>query len=100
MGTLNSKKVFLHRFVLDYAGRDDVDHINRNMLDDRKHNLRVVPHQVNAANNKSTGVKQVPSGKYQASICHNGKTIYLGTFDFIEDAIEYRRNKKRELFGV
>lgn len=100
IGTVASKKVFLHRFVLNYDGHDDVDHINRNTLDNRKSNLRIVPHQINAANNASTGVRRTPSGKYQAFICHNYKTLYLGSFASEEEAIEYRRNKKRELFGV
>ena len=29
----------------------------------------------------------------------NGKTIHLGVFDNINDAIEARKNKEKEIFG-
>lgn len=35
-----NKKIHLHRFVLDYDGELEVDHKNRNGLDNRKENLR------------------------------------------------------------
>ena len=99
-GTINGKKVFLHRFILGYDGELDVDHINMNPLDNRKSNLRIIPHSANIANNKSTGVKKVPSGRYQASICYKGKTMYLGTFDDEESARTYRQQIKQKLFGL
>ena len=89
-GEIN-KKIHLHRFVLNYNGNLDVDHINMNGLDNRKSNLRIVSHAENKANNRFTGVKLVPSGRWQASVCRNYKTIYIGTFDTEEDAIKARK---------
>ena len=84
-------KIHLHRLVLNYDGPLDVDHINRNGLDNRKSNLRIVTHQVNATNNGAEGVKQVPSGRWQAAYCRNYKRIYVGTFDSKEEAIKARQ---------
>ena len=39
MGSMKGgKKAFLHRFIMDYYGKLEVDHINRNTLDNRKAN--------------------------------------------------------------
>lgn len=42
----------MHRVVLGYNGRLDVDHINHNSLDNRKENLRAVTRRVNVLNRK------------------------------------------------
>lgn len=88
----NNKKLHLHRFIIGYYGGLDVDHINRNSLDNRKCNLRVVDRSTNSANNNHTGVKQVPSGRWQASCTRNYKSIYIGTFDTQEEAIAARKS--------
>lgn len=87
----NNQKIHLHRLVLGYNGSLDVDHINMNGLDNRKENLRVVNHQKNSSNSRGTGVKKVPSGRYQAIICRNYKTLYLGTYDTFEEAALARK---------
>lgn len=90
--TSEKEKIHLHRYVLSYTGDDDVDHINHDGLDNRKANLRIVSHAVNLLNQKDDrkGVKQTPSGKWQASITINYISIYLGTFDNYESAYDYR----------
>lgn len=101
MGSVKGgKKIFLHRYITNYNGTDDVDHINRDTLDNRKENLRIIEHFKNSANNASTGVKVTPAGKFSASICYKGKTIYLGTYSTREEAADVRKKKKMELFGV
>lgn len=42
--------LYLHRFIMNYYGELEIDHINRNKLDNRKSNLRIVNHSVNASN--------------------------------------------------
>lgn len=73
----------------------EVDHINGNSLDNRVENLRVVTHQQNVWNirkipkNKSgyRGVSYLSrKRKWQATICHKGKTVFLGYFDDKESA--------------
>ncbi|MBR3739488.1 MAG: HNH endonuclease [Clostridia bacterium] len=86
----NNKKIHLHRLILEYDGVLPVDHINRNPLDNRKNNLRVVTHGQNAANNGKAGVSQLKNGKWIASCMRNYKNIYIGTFLSREEAISAR----------
>lgn len=82
----------LHNFILnDFStenNRIHVDHINRNPLDCRKSNLRIVTAQQNSMNksrqkNNTTGFVGVTLAKsnnrYRARIGLNDKRIYLGT---------------------
>lgn len=92
-----NKKIHLHRLIMDYNGNLDIDHINMNGLDNRKSNLRIVTHSENKANNNSIGVKLVPSGRWQACICRNYKTIYIGTYDTKEDAMNARKECIKQL---
>lgn len=41
---------YLHRIVMNYDGKLEIDHINRNKLDNRKCNLRIVDRKTNANN--------------------------------------------------
>lgn len=95
------KRVFLHRLIMNYDSYEmDVDHINRNGLDNRKSNLRLVSHGKNITNQgEGTGVRRVPSGNYQAIIMKNGKPIYLGTFYNYEDAYTARKQAE-ELYEI
>lgn len=86
-------RIFLHRLIMNYYGYDqDIDHINRNGLDNRKKNLRLVSHGKNITNQEiGTGIKQVPSGNYQVTIGKDYKRIYLGTFSNYADALATRQ---------
>jgi len=79
-----------------------VDHIDRDPCNDRIENLREANKSINAHNtvprkNNRTGVKGVfkdNRGKYQASVYHSGKKVYLGLYDTLEEAkfqVELRR---------
>ena len=93
----NNEKIHLHRLIMNYNGERDIDHINRNGLDNRKSNLRIVDHSNNLLNNKHTGIYQVGSGRYRASCCKNYKTIYIGTYDTFEEAANARTQFLKEL---
>lgn len=101
MTQINGKKIFLHRLILDYDGDADIDHINHNGLDNRRENLRIVPHALNASNSYKdcAGIKRV-GNRFQAVVWDNYKQIYLGTFDTIEEAISARKDKLAELYGI
>lgn len=96
-----NKKIFLHRLILGYDGKLDIDHINHDGLDNRKCNLRIIDHSLNIMNQygESNGIKLVPSGNYQATIMVDGKSIYLGTFPNFQEAKEARINYKTNLFS-
>jgi hypothetical protein len=105
--TIGGKKTKLHRFLLRESlnAQLEVDHINGNITDNRRANLRVCTHAENGKNMKKlkselgiTGVRR--SGKkYQAQIRREGKQTYLGTFDTVEEAIAARIAAERLLYG-
>lgn len=91
-------KIYLaHRlaWLLTHGAMPDfeIDHINGNRSDNRLCNLRAATHAQNSRNrklnaNSTTGLKGVSrqGGKFQASIRHDGKIIYLGIFGTPEAA--------------
>ena len=80
--------------------KDQIDHINRIRTDNRIANLRDVSRKQNlqnrskSSNNTSghTGVSwNKQRSKWQAQITHNYKTINLGFFSILEDAVAARK---------
>lgn len=69
-----------------------VDHIDRNPLNNRKSNLRVVTIADNLVNRagdvdkKFKGVSWIKRNKYKAYLFHEGKRTELGYFDNAKDA--------------
>ena len=92
-----------------------VDHINRNILDNRRENLREVEHRINSLNRTFNytrddhpypGVRRMVSSKtgkkydkWVAEIKVNQKFTYIGAFNTIEEAINAREQAELELFG-
>lgn len=110
----SASNTLLHRLIMKEkikSSKDTVDHINRDKLDNRKSNLRIVTKQVNLLNkglqqNNTSGargvkVKTLKSGKkvYEASIGLNGKDTYLGRFKDFNQAVLKRKEAEKELFG-
>lgn len=99
---INEKeKILLHRYILNYSGDLDIDHINHDGLDNRKSNLRIVSHSLNMSNQyrPNKGVRCVPSGRYQAIAMKDGKIVYLGTFPSFEEAFKARKEYEERLFS-
>lgn len=87
---------YLHREIVGpYPSGMCVDHVNRNRLDNRRENLRIIPL---AANTQNVGPHPNSSSKYrgvtwnkksknwQAQVSIDGKNHYLGRFDSEDEA--------------
>lgn len=106
---INQKPYLMHRLAWLYVYGSypiaAIDHINGNTSDNRIYNLREVSQQENnrnmklAKNNKSlfTGVYWSSSrGMWAANITLNKKTVYLGLYDSIIDAVAARMRSNSE----
>lgn len=101
---LDNKQYRSHRLAWLYMygewPEEQIDHINRNRLDNRICNLRDVTNKQNMQNagkysNNASGHTGVywnkRDSKWQAKIKHNRKNISLGYFDKLEDAVAARK---------
>lgn len=91
----------LHRYILDVPKGLEVDHINRNRLDNRRENLKICDRQENMKNkslykNSSSGYPGVKWNKklekWQVQININKKRIHIGVFDDLGEAIQARKS--------
>lgn len=85
-----------------------LDHINGDTLDNRILNLRPASNSQNQGNsskqiNNKTGYKGVSYKKkdkrFQATIRHDGKTVFLGLFTHAEQAHEAYLSAAKRIFG-
>ena len=100
--SLKNKQVSLHQVVLNYFGKDDIDHVNGNGLDNRKENLRIIPHAFNIMNQQHkshVGIKLLKSGRYSSRVKYHGTDLRLGTYDTLEEAVKVREKKINELLS-
>jgi hypothetical protein len=101
----NSKRIAMHKELIECPLGYERDHINRNRLDNRRENLRVVTHKVNSRNrkrptNNTSGYMGVwPCGKkFVAEIRYENQKYYLGIFENSLDAAKAYDRKAIE-FG-
>lgn len=104
---LGSKKISLHRLIMNFPKGMVIDHINRNTLDNRRENLKVCTIQQNLQNQKRlnnrtgfTGVAIAYKGKFSAQIKVNYKKIHLGIFDTIGEAYKARKKAENKYFNI
>jgi hypothetical protein len=106
---INTKLYTASRLILAYHGQDPgtlyVDHVNGQTDDNRIENLRVVTHEENMKNQKMnshntsgvTGVSWHKAGnKWSAQGRLNGRSVHLGLFDTLLDAVAARYRWERE----
>ena len=105
----NKTSIYMHRLILNIVDADVfVDHIYHNKNDNRKSQLRICSNTENCRNttigkNNKSGVVGVrfneEKQKWESYIKVNKKTIYLGRFDSINEAIECRLEAQNNYFG-
>lgn len=88
--------ILVHRWVMGVQPgtgyRVIVDHINRQVLDCRRSNLRLVTPSASNLNRAiatrelPVGVYRTPSGRYEAKLKRQRQQIHLGTYDTPEQA--------------
>jgi hypothetical protein len=103
------KLIYMHRLILGITDRNILsDHINRNPLDNQRHNLRAVNNAQNmmnrgASNGSSSKYKGVRyhklSKKWQAQIGVNRTTKSLGYYISEVDAAAAYNKAAKELHG-
>ena len=106
--TVSNGAILLHRSLMSLVPGDgvQVDHINRNPLDNRRANLRVCTSRQNSYNVAKTRLSQLPrgvnrqiSGRFVAVISVDHKNYCLGTYDTPEEASAAYQSKASELHG-
>jgi hypothetical protein len=102
---IGGAQVLMHRFVLDYSGPLDIDHIDGDELNNRRANLRVVTRAQNLWNQgprkgkRFKGVQRVASGRYMARMMVNGERLYFGTHATEEEAARVYDDAARKYHG-
>lgn len=87
-----AKRYSAHRLIAqaylpDYSEDLEVDHIDRDRLNNKLENLRMATRQQNKCNNDGKGYYfHKACGKWMAYITEDGKLKYLGYFDTEEEA--------------
>ena len=109
-GKWYTKTLHMHRMFYKSDNNTVIDHINRNRLDNRRCNLRLVSKSQNALN--SDRLNRWKSGlygvtirprknkiKWVAAITYKDESLYIGIFDTKEEAARAYDKKCLELRG-
>jgi hypothetical protein len=108
--TIFGRQYVLHRviyaIVRGHWPTDEIDHKDGNPLNNRWLNLRDASHAQNMRNkkmpsNNTTGLKGVikRDAKFTARISHDGRNIWLGTYDSAQEAHAAYDKAARLFFG-
>lgn len=98
----------IHRDIMRPLKDEEIDHINRNPLDNRRDNLRIANrfennHNVGIKTTNKTGYKGVHfdkgMNKYRAQITINKKNKYIGCFESAKEAAFAYNNEALKSYG-
>lgn len=94
---IDKKRIRMHHFLMGKPPKGkEVDHINRNRLDNRRDNLRFVSSLENGQNSTAVGVRK-RGNSWEANLCFNYRKLFKGGFKSKKEALEWRNYKKKEL---
>ena len=103
---IDGKTVSMHRMIMMADKGEVIDHKNHNTLDNRRCNLRKCSSQQNMQNmtkrtNGSSKYKGVQKrdNRWRATIGHNRKTVYLGSFVSENEAAQAYNEAASRLYG-
>ncbi len=107
---IDGKQYFAHRLAWFYMTGEwpaQIDHKNRNGLDNRWANLRLANYSQNRVNSpaqkhsrlKERGIHQIASGRYRVQLQKDGKSIHVGYFDSMIEAVSARNLAARRVHG-
>lgn len=100
--------LYIHHSILSRTQDEEIDHINRNGMDNRRNNLRAVTPQLNklnakkeaGASSKFKGVyKKRDRNKWVASLKIDGAVKYLGSFENEIDAARHVQSIAHTIHG-
>lgn len=92
-------KVSLTRLMLNPPPDMVIDHIDGNVLNNSRSNLRVCTADNNSKNRRGSNHVRPRGRRWEARLTHNYANLYIGMFDTKEEALRAARVKKRELRG-
>ena len=103
----SNKKLYFHLLITKNDTPNPTDHINHDKDDNRRENLRIVSHALNARNraaksNNQTGYTNIfkEGKKYVIQARINGKTTRLGRFDTIPEALQAKADIWMDRWGI
>lgn len=109
MARSNMKIIYLHKVILNAPKGQQVDHANRDTLDNRRSNLRFCTGSQNSANSSSRrgvsgfrGVFRSPKNKlnpWTTCIQVQNRRMFIGAFGTADAAAKAYDQKAKEHFG-
>lgn len=104
---IGNRIVFLHRLLMPGEAGQVCDHINGDLRDARRANLRLCSQAENSRNRKMDrrntsgfkGVTPTPSGQWRARIWKDWREVHIGTFPTREAAAHAYDEAARKLHG-
>lgn len=99
---INGKTTKLHKYLLQYNGDLLVDHINRNIFDNRRKNLRIVTAETNSQNRtlKKNYIHKYINDTWRVEITRSGKRHFVNAIKTMEEAIKIRDKMLTEIDGI